>query len=80
MSAGEWTDWTDAVWECLELMDIHKGQTFSLNDIYAAEHVLRRIYPDNEHIEDKIRQQLQIMRDAGRLEFINNKGIYRRLE
>ncbi|HOZ36757.1 MAG TPA: DpnI domain-containing protein [bacterium] len=43
---------------------------FSLNDIYAFENELSRKYPDNRHIKDKIRQQLQILRDKGYLAFV----------
>ena len=79
MSGGNWTSWTDAVWSCIELMDISLGSTFTLEEIYAAEDVLRRIYPDNNRIKEKIRQQLQIMRDHEKIEFVNDNGIYRRI-
>ena len=79
MSSGNWTSWTDAVWSCIELMDFRVGSTFTLQEIYSAEDVLRRIYPDNNRIKEKIRQQLQIMRDHDRIEFVNQSGIYRRI-
>jgi len=79
MSSGNWTSWTDAVLSCIELMDIGVGSTFTLEEIYEAEDVLKRIYPDNNRIKEKIRQQLQVMRDHGRLEFVNDNGIYRRV-
>jgi len=60
-------------------MDIGVGSTFTLEEIYEAEDVLKRIYPDNNRIKEKIRQQLQVMRDHGRLEFVNDNGIYRRV-
>ena len=79
MSTGGWTSWTDAVWSCIELMDISVGSTFTLQDIYKAEEVLKRIYPKNSLIRSKIRQQLQVMRDHGKLEFVNDNGIYKRI-
>ena len=79
MSAGNWTSWTNAVWSCMELMKISVGSTFTLQEIYAAEDVLRRIYPKNNRIKEKIRQQLQIMRDHKKIEFVNDYGIYRRI-
>ena len=79
MSTGGWTSWTDAVWSCIELMDISVGSTFTLQDIYKAEDVLKRIYPKNSLIKSKIRQQLQVMRDHGKLEFVNDNGIYKRI-
>ena len=80
MSAGSWTKWTDSVYDCMELIGIKVGSVFSLDDMYAAESVLQRIYPDNNHIQDKIRQQLQIMRESEVIEFIDNEGVYRRLK
>jgi len=37
---------------------------------------LRKKYPDNQHIKDKVRQQLQVLRDRGYLEF-TSRGNYR---
>ena len=48
--------------------------------MYNAEDILHRIYPDNFRIREKIRQQLQIIRDYKRIEFVNDGGIYRRIE
>jgi type II restriction enzyme len=31
---------------------------------------LEKLHPDNQHVNDKIRQQLQILRDAGLLRHI----------
>src|ERR1044072_1757548 len=42
------------------------GKTeFSNNDIYALVLQLEKLYPNNRHIRDKIRQQLQVLRDRG---------------
>jgi type II restriction enzyme len=49
---------------------------FSLNEMYAFENDLSKKYPDNHHIKDKIRQQLQILRDKEYLEF-TSRGKYR---
>jgi type II restriction enzyme len=35
-------------------------------------------YPGNRHVRPKIRQQLQVLRDSGYLEFLS-KGTYRLL-
>lgn len=51
-------------------------QEFTLDDIYAFEKELSRLHPDNMHIKDKIRQQLQILRDKGYLDFVE-RGVYR---
>jgi type II restriction enzyme len=38
---------------------------FSNGDVYAFEQQLERLHPDNRHVRDKIRQQLQVLRDTG---------------
>jgi type II restriction enzyme len=43
---------------------------FSLDEVYAFEKVLEQKHPNNKHIKDKIRQQLQFLRDKGYLDFI----------
>jgi len=48
---------------------------FVLEDVYAFEKELGKLHPDNKHIKDKIRQQLQVLRDKGYLDFIG-KGKY----
>lgn len=55
------------------------GESFTLNDIYNFKNEFSGTYPDNEHVEEKIRQTLQYLRDDGILEFINNNGFYKRL-
>jgi type II restriction enzyme len=49
---------------------------FSLRDVYAHASALREIYPLNRHVHDKIRQQLQVLRDLGLIKFQGN-GWYR---
>ena len=43
----------------------HSPIEFSNEDIYAFERELETLHPGNRHIRDKIRQQLQILRDRG---------------
>lgn len=52
--------------------------TFSLSDVYQFESSLRRKYSNNRHVRDKIRQQLQNLRDLGLIEFLG-AGKYRKL-
>ena len=58
---------------CLEKLD-HKE--FSLDEVYAFGNELSKKHPDNRHIKDKIRQQLQVLRDKGYLKF-TSRGNYR---
>jgi type II restriction enzyme len=43
---------------------------FSLAEIYAFERELAKLHADNRHVKDKIRQQLQLLRDKGILDFL----------
>ena len=49
---------------------------FTLADVYAQADDLAKLHPKNAHIPDKIRQQLQVLRDLGLLEFLT-PGSYR---
>ena len=46
------------------------NESFSLNQIYSFADELKLKHPYNNHIKDKIRQQLQVLRDKGFLEFL----------
>lgn len=66
--------WLMDIMVCVEKL----GQKeFSLDEVYAFENELSRKHPENRHIKDKIRQQLQLLRDKGYLKFIK-RGHYRR--
>lgn len=65
--------WLLDVMFCIE--NLHKD-FFNLNDIYKYGDFLKKQHPDNNHIQDKIRQQLQLLRDRGFIEFID-KGKYK---
>ena len=52
---------------------------FSLSDVYQFESVLRSKFPHNHHIKDKIRQQLQVLRERRILQFLG-KGQYLKIE
>jgi len=69
-------DWTTAVMDCLEELPVRSGERFELADVYAFEDRLAEMYPDNDHVRAKIRQQLQVLRDEGHLEFLG-EGEYR---
>ena len=49
----------------------------TLQEIYAHEPLLQAAYPDNHHIREKLRQQLQVLRDLGYIEFLSKRGEYR---
>jgi type II restriction enzyme len=45
-------------------------KTFTLDDVYKHSSELAALHPDNRHVDEKIRQQLQVLRDLGFLEFL----------
>jgi len=49
---------------------------FSLADVYAHADELAKLHPNNVHVTDKIRQQLQVLRDLDLLDFLGS-GSYR---
>ena len=51
-------------------------RAFSLDDAYSTVDELARLHPANRHVRDKIRQQLQVLRDKGLIEFLG-RGQYR---
>ncbi|GAP09285.1 Dam-replacing family [Bellilinea caldifistulae] len=53
-------------------------QQFTLQQVYAYEKELAKSYPANQNIRAKIRQQLQIIRDLGLIQFIK-PGVYRKI-
>lgn len=69
------TGWKKEVFLVINVFD---KQIFDLKDVYKFESKLAKIYPENNNIKDKIRQQLQILRDLGLIEFLGH-GKYKRL-
>jgi type II restriction enzyme len=65
--------WTATV---LGLLHRKGKQRFTIADAYELESELKRIYPANMNVRPKIRQQLQVLRDAGLLIF-ESRGTYR---
>ena len=65
--------------DVMNCVDAIQNDTFSLNEIYLFEQELKEKYPNNNFIKDKIRQQLQLLRDKGLIEF-KTRGIYRKIE
>lgn len=49
---------------------------FTLAEAYSLEQELSKLYPDNHNVRPKIRQQLQVLRDLGFLDFVG-RGQYR---
>lgn len=55
-----------------------EDKVFTLEQMYGFVDVLALKHPENHHIKDKIRQQLQVLRDNGIIEFLG-RGRYRKI-
>lgn len=67
--------WLFDILHCVN--SIEAGE-FELAEMYKFEAFLVKIHPENHHIQPKIRQQLQVLRDKGVIKFIG-RGKYRKL-
>jgi type II restriction enzyme len=48
---------------------------FTTSDAYAFTREMEQLHPDNRHVKDKIRQQLQVLRDTGFLSHLD-RGVW----
>lgn len=67
--------WEKDIYEILSSIE---KKTIILNELYGYEKLLQKKHPNNRHIKEKIRQQMQYLRDKGLVEFID-RGVYKKL-
>lgn len=67
--------WEKDVFDCLNVIPT---SNFKLNDVYKYVSALQAKHPDNHHVEAKIRQILQNLRDLGFVKF-EKPGEYKKL-
>lgn len=63
--------------EIMKAVDAIDRAEFTLEEVYRFEDHLSSLFPGNRNVRPKIRQQLQVLRDRGYLEF-TGRGKYRR--
>jgi len=68
--------WTLDVMKCIDQIDSNE---FTLDEVYKFETELKAAHPKNNFVKDKIRQQLQILRDMNIIEFVS-RGRYRKIK
>lgn len=70
--------WKEFVYQkIIEHCDSAGSRTFSLRELLNGKvEEFRKFKPGNKHIEAKIRQQLQFLRDDGLISFLDNSGHY----
>ncbi|MGB4883090.1 MAG: DpnI domain-containing protein [Neisseria sp.] len=66
--------WLLAIMRCIEKLP----EQFTLTQVYAFESQLKLQFPKNQHIKEKIRQQLQMLREQKMIEFIG-RGQYQKI-
>jgi type II restriction enzyme len=64
--------------EVMKLLDKIQTHDFYLKDIYKFENDLKNKFPNNNFVKDKIRQQLQVLRDKNIIDFLGN-GHYKKV-
>ena len=74
--SAEAKGWTLDILKCLDQII---SSDFSLDEVYKFEDELKQKHPENNFVKDKIRQQLQILRDMNIIEFIS-RGKYRKIK
>jgi type II restriction enzyme len=65
--------WLLDVMKCVESLG---KRDFTLDEVYAFDRGLGELYPGNQNVRPKIRQQLQFLRDRGFIDFVG-RGNYR---
>ena len=66
------------MFDVLHCVNAIASDVFSLSQVYQFESILEEKHPDNHNIRPKIRQQLQVLRDHGVIEFLGN-GRYKKM-
>ena len=66
------------LFDVLNCVNSIRSDTFTLKEMYGFVDVLQELHQDNHNIEAKIRQQLQLLRDKGFIEFLGG-GVYRKI-
>ena len=64
--------------DTMSCIDSIPQEQFTLDDLYTFEKLLKIKHPANNFIKEKIRQQLQFLRDKGFIEF-TSRGHYRKI-
>jgi type II restriction enzyme len=69
---------TERTWilDVMDCVDKIGKDEFGLSDVYSFENDLKQRHPRNQYIKEKIRQQLQLLRENGYLKFLG-RGKYR---
>lgn len=67
--------WLMDILQCVDKL----GDEFTLEEMYSFTNLLQLKYPDNNNVQPKIRQQLQILRDKGFLQF-TTRGHYKKVK
>jgi type II restriction enzyme len=65
--------WLLDVVKCVESL---AKREFTLDEVYTFDRHLGELYPGNQNVKPKIRQQLQYLRDRGLIDFVS-RGYYR---
>lgn len=70
--------WKEFVYQLvIEFCNVRGKRTFTLQEFYSAhEDDFKQFKPNNYHLLPKVRQQLQLLRDDGLIQFLDGRGTY----
>ena len=63
--------------ELFDIVNKFDSYEFSIDQVYQFRDHFRNLFPLNNHIDDKIRQTLQFLRNDGLIDFLSH-GNYRK--
>ena len=66
------------LFDILNCVNSIRSELFTLKEMYGFITVLHDLHPENNNVEAKIRQQLQVLRDKRFIEFLGN-GVYKKI-
>ena len=59
----------------LRTLNLEPNEEITLQTVYKFREILQHLHPQNNHIDAKIRQQMQVLRNYNFVEFLGD-GVY----
>jgi type II restriction enzyme len=76
MVALKWSKWTDDLVMVLRTLNLEPNEEITLQTVYNFREILQYLHPQNNHVDAKIRQQMQVLKNYNFVEFLG-AGVYR---
>lgn len=76
---SEFVTWLNELRVVIRKVQPEVGGKFNLHDLYEFIEEFAAAHPDNRHIRETIRDQLQLLKEYDEVEFVDDEGTYRRI-